>query len=216
MTPSTKFNSLIASITVSMMFPSVAFLIPLLKKAGVGHPALLAAAGLLASAGAYAALAVALRWLMDRSRHARAIVLGPHYVHGTWIGWFRGHSGALRYMVEHFAQDLDGFVISGRSYTEQRAVHGFWSSESVSVDARRGRLVFTYSFEVVDRSQALTGIHTSLFRRPSLRTAPDAYSGFAHDLNDQQRIAVHSYKISEELLTWDDALERAVQRFDNV
>jgi hypothetical protein len=119
-------------------------------------------------------------------------------------------------MVEHFTQDLDGVVISGRSFTEETQVHGYWLSDAVSVDARRGRLVFTYSFDVLAKSTSLSGIHTSLFERVSSRDAPRAYSGFAHDLNDRARIAVHSRNISRDLVPWEAALVRAREMFKDV
>ena len=116
-------------------------------------------------------------------------------------------------MVEHFVQDLDGFVVTGQSFTKTKAVHGYWESESTMLDAKKGKLVFTYTFDVRTQNSSLVGIHSSLFERLSSHHAPTGYSGLAHDLNDQVRIAVHSKKLSNKLVPWEDALAEAERRF---
>lgn len=115
-------------------------------------------------------------------------------------------------MVEHFVQDLDSLVITGRSFTQVSKEHGYWESESTTIDARKGRLIFTYKFDVLTQKHSLVGIHSSLFERKSAHHPPTAISGFAHDLNDDVRIAVHSKKISSDLVPWDQALKDAVSR----
>lgn len=110
-------------------------------------------------------------------------------------------------------QDLDGLDISGRSYDHNREFHGHWTSEATSVDVRKGQLIFTYEFEVLSRPGPLRGVSTFLFRRGASHKAPDALSGFAHDLNDNKRIYVHEEKLSDEYLSWDQALEKAVEKF---
>lgn len=213
MSPAVKFSALVASTTVFLMFWLVAIVSPKLISAGVGNPVIHSVGALVASAGVYRLLTLLIHWLMERSDWVRGKVLGPFYMHGTWIGWFIGHGGHKRYMVEHFSQDLDSQVIAGRSFTDQGLVHGYWTSESVTIDARKGRLIFTYSFDVLRQSSSLSGIHTSLFERLSAKDAPTKISGFAHDLNDPTRIAVHSEKLSEKFIPWDEALQIAMRRF---
>ncbi len=118
-------------------------------------------------------------------------------------------------MIEHFVQDLDGLVITGRSYDSTLREHGYWESEAAAVDARKGKLIFTYKFDVLTQKSSLFGIHTSLLSRGSAHKAPTALSGFAHDLNDATRIAVHSQKLSDDLLEWEHALEEAARRFSS-
>jgi hypothetical protein len=213
MSPAAKFNALLASTTVLVMFFLIAYTVPHLQAAGVHYPIFLSIAALVTSAGIYRLFSLSLRWLMERSDLTRALVLGAHYMHGTWIGWFEGHTNERRYMVEHFIQDLDCLVITGRSFTEARKEHGYWESESCTIDARKGRLIFTYKFDRVTGSSSLVGIHSSLFERRSAYHAPKGISGLAHDLNDNLRIAVHSKKLSDKLVPWDEALEAAVQQF---
>ncbi len=216
MTPAAKFNALLASATVFVMFFAVAYVAPQLKGADIDSPILVSIGALITSAGIYRLLAIAMRGLMERIEFLRSLVLGPYYVHGTWIGWFRGHSGELRYMVEHFTQDLDSLAITGRSYDAAGKEHGYWFSQAVTIDVKRGQLIFTYSFDTTSRSATLTGIHSSLFERKSALKAPDGYAGIAHDLNDQTRIAVHAVKTSSALLPWNEALAKAMKKFKGV
>lgn len=216
MTPAAKFNSFLASTTVFLMFWLVAHFAPMLKEAGGQYSLLGSIGALLASAGAYRILALAVRWLMERSEWVRRVALGPYDMHGTWIGWFRGHNGELRLMVEHFVQDIDGLVISGRSYFADGKDHGLWSSTAVMLDVRRGQLVFTYSFDGNSRSATLMGINNSLLERASALSAPTGYSGLAHDLNDRVRISVTAKKQCSELLPWREALQLAVTEYKDV
>lgn len=213
MSPTAKFNALLAGATVFLMFWLVAYIAPGFEAAGLNYPLLLSGAALITSAGLYRILTIALRWLMERSDYVCSFVLGAHYMHGTWIGWFEGHEKEFRYMVEYFVQDLDAMVITGRSFTKNQKEHGYWESEAVTIDARKGRLIFTYKFDVLTQSNSLTGIHTSFFERESARHPPAGIAGFAHDLNDNTRIAVHSKKLSDRLIPWDEALKAASKQF---
>ena len=214
MSPAAKFNTLLASTTVTIMYFLLVNGASLLQQLSGTYSAALAVGALVASAGLYRLMSVGMRWLMERWQWLNEKVLGASYMHGTWLGWFEGHTKEKRYMVEHFVQDLDSLVITGRSFTAEEREHGYWESESCTIDARKGRLIFTYKFDVLTQKHALLGIHSSLFERKSAHHAPSGISGFAHDLNDDVRIAVHSRKVSRKLLPWDKALKRAVQLYD--
>ncbi|MFK3736435.1 hypothetical protein [Massilia sp. TN1-12] len=215
MSPSTKLNALIASTTVSLMYAAISAVSRI--EPGWSDNALVSAAvGLLLSAGVYRLLTVAIRWLMERNERVRALVLGPYYLHGTWVGYFKGHNKDFRYTVEHYSQDLESVVILGRSYTENRQVHGFWMSDAVSIDAAKGSLLFTYAFDVVTRDTTLYGVNSSMFERRAAHKPPVAISGFAHDLNDKTRIAMHAEKVSDDLISCDAALALAIEKFSKL
>jgi hypothetical protein len=209
MAPSAKLNALIAGSTVFIMFWAVAVVAPFLKDLSVAWTILGSGVSLILSAGIYRMLSLAIRWLAEKSECVNAVVLGPHYVNGTWVGWFRGHGGEIRYMVEHFSQDVEGLAISGRSFAQGGRDHGSWFSHSVSVDVQSSRLIFTYTFEGNDREGPLLGIHSSLLEKPGRAKAPTRYSGLAHDLNDKIRIAVHSMKVADTFVPWHEALAQA-------
>jgi hypothetical protein len=216
LSPAARFHALIATITVFVMFRVISFGLPALGVVGADYPVAGAASTLLGSVGVYRLLAAGLNWLLERQLWIKRLVFGPHFLHGTWVGYFFGHTGEKRYTVEHFDQNLDGLVISGRSYTSAQQEHGYWTTEATSIDARKGRLIYTYTFDVKTRSISLSGVSTFQFERSASHKAPEAISGFAHDLSDEHRIAVHEERISDGFVAWTPALKAAVDRFGGI
>jgi hypothetical protein len=215
MKPIEKLNGLAVTITVMLMLPVVGWIVPLAQKQSESHAFLLPVIALLTTAGTYRVLSISIGAVISCDERLRALVLGPSYMHGTWVGWFRGHTGELRFMIEHFVQDFDSLVITGRSFTESGDTHGYWSSDAVSINSKKGELMFTYVFDVISNKASTSGVHRSLFERRSARKPPTGLAGFAHDLNDPTRIAVTSKKVSSELLRWEDALSQARTIFTN-
>jgi hypothetical protein len=213
MTPATKFNALLTGLTVFLMFWLVTTLAPLIRNVSWLSTSMISLTTLLSSAGFFRLLSMGLSWLMSKSHKVRKFVLGPSYIHGTWVGCFTGHRGDKRYMVEHFAQDLDKLRITGRSFTDQLEQHGHWTSEAVTVDVEHGKLVFTYCFEGITKSAPLPGVHTSTLDRQSQFHAPTALGGFAHDMNDATRIPIYSERFSDDLLPFFEAAKEAKKRF---
>jgi hypothetical protein len=214
MKPVERLTAITLSITVFVILFIVDRVVPILAKQTAEHSFLVPVIAFLTAAGTYRILGSGVTWLFSTNERLRSFVLGPSYMHGTWIGWFRGHTGELRFMVEHFDQDFDSLVISGRSFTSDEKVHGYWSSEAVLIDPKKGELVFTYIFDVITNKASTTGVHKSRFERKSARKPPTGIAGFAHDLNDPTRIAIASKKISDELVGWEEALSKAKSMFN--
>jgi len=134
-------------------------------------------------------------------------------LHGTWIGYFIGHAGDKRFLVELYEQDLDTLIVKGRSYTDQQQFHGQWTSEATSLDVLRSRLVFTYEFQVLSHASPLHGVTIFQLHRSAPHKPPIGLSGIAQDLNDLTRIHVNEEKLSDKLLPWEQALQKAAERF---
>jgi hypothetical protein len=213
MKPLERLTAITLSITVFLVLIMVDQVVPTLARQTATHPILSPVIGFLTAAGTYRILGNGVIWLFSTREPLRRFVLGPSYMHGTWVGWFRGHSGDLRFIVEHFSQDFDSLVITGRSFTSDDKGHGYWSSEAVLIDPKNGELMFTYTFDVITNKASTSGIHKSLFERRSVRKPPTSIAGFAHDLNDPTRLAIASKKISAELLGWEEALSQAKSNF---
>lgn len=207
----TRFYALVTGLTVFVMFWVISSVGPLLDKGSGIHPLIASAGALAGSVGVYRLLALGFTWVLARSVLVRSWVFGPLFLHGTWVGYFHGHTNEKRFVVEHYDQSLDGLTITGRSFTETLKDHGFWTTEATSI--RKERLTYTYSFDVITGTNSLEGITSFLFQRGAPHKGPNALSGFAHDLNDPQRIAVHEFKLSDEFLPWADALAQAKSRF---
>ena len=180
MSPAARFHALISTLTIFVMFWLITYALP--KLLVYANPILMTRGGVtallsgsftfLGSVGAYRLLAWGLTWLLHRSLRVRSWIFGASFLHGTWVGFFIGHAGDKRFTIEKFDQDLDGLVINGRSYTDNRQLHGQWTSHATSVDARSGRLIYTYSFDVGSRSITLDGISTFQFDRSASYKAP--------------------------------------------
>src|SRR5215208_4704616 len=148
MTPETKFHSLVLGLTVTVMLSVILLLVPYIQEATVMQAFLGAVSALLLSSGIYRVIAMGLVELLRRSRWLKSKLLGPYYLEGTWVGYFEGHEGDIRYVVEVFEQDLSSLTIVGRSYTIDGRAHAQWASEAASLDVRHGRLItYTSSLE---------------------------------------------------------------------
>lgn len=220
MSAAARFHASVATLTIFIMFWLITYAIPALSlfvnAAAIDFRVKMLISSfitLVSSVGVYRLIAWGLTWVMQRSLRVRRWIFGASFLHGTWVGFFIGHAGDKRFVIEKYDQDLDGLVISGHSYSINQNLHGQWTSEATSVDARRGRLIYTYSFEVGSRSITLDGICTLQFDRSASYEAPYSLTGYAHDLNDLKRIEVNEVKVSDALLTWQKALEHAVERF---
>src|SRR5436305_13060175 len=85
MSPAAKFNALLASTTVSIMFFLLVYGAPRLQQVSATYSVALTAGALVASAGLYRLMSLALRWLMERWQWLNERILGAHYMHGTWL-----------------------------------------------------------------------------------------------------------------------------------
>lgn len=216
MTPEAKFHALVLGFTVSVMFAVLTLVVPWVEHA----PALGLYGGtaiaLLASGGAYGLLSKGLAFLLGRVRWLKALILGAHYLEGTWVGFFRGHGGHIRYVVEIVQQDLSSLRISGRSYTTEGELHGQWSTDAVSLDAERGRLIFASSADFLTRGVTVQSVGVFQLERPSPGSAATAIEGYVADLVDGVRIAMREEKVSSRHLGVEEALRKAKEMADRV
>lgn len=213
MHPAAKFYGLVTSATIGVMFIVLTWLLPILQSLRSLFGIAGGVAAVLTSVGIYRLISKVAEGLVNRIDWARRWIFGGTYLHGTWAGYFIGRAGDKRFMIEHIEQNLDGIVINGRSYTDKLQLHADWTSVAVSVDARTGRLIFSYTLTIHSRPGTIVGINSSQLQRTSNRNAATAISGHAQDLGDQVRVQVSEIKVSETLLLWDEALQLAQQHF---
>lgn len=213
MGPAARFHGLISSVTILIMFWVVSWANMNLANFTVNYPFLSGLSALVSLVGVYRSLALGISWILHRSIYVRKWIFGAYFLHGTWIGYFIGHAGDKRLIVELYDQDLDSLIQNGRSFTIQKAPHGHWVGGATNVDVRRGRLIYTYSNDIGTNSTTLEGITTFQFEREASHKTPNRLDGYAHDLNDSQRIVIHEEKASDDLLPWSNALDIAVTRF---
>ncbi len=213
MHPATKFYTLVASGTVAVMLALLTWLLPLLQSIALWPSIGSWVAGILTSVGIYRLIGKGAECLIQHCTRVRRWIFGGTYLHGTWVGYFIGRAGDKRYIFEHIDQDLDGVVINGQSYTVDLVPHADWTSVSVSIEARTGRLIFSYTLTLHSRQGTIVGINSSQLERKSHRHAATMIAGHSQDLGDQVRVQVREVKVSDELLPWDEALKLAQQKF---
>lgn len=213
MNPAARLYALVTGATISVMFFLLTCLLPTIQGMRVFSVIGTSIVGILTSVGIYKLISQGAEIIIGRWAPARRLIFGGTYLHGTWVGCFIGRAGDKRFMIEHIDQDLDGAVINGQSYTDALRPHADWTSVSVSVDARTGRLIFSYTLTIHSRPGTIVGINSSQLERKSHRDAATTIAGHAQDLGDQVRVQVREIKVSEDLLPWADALKHAQQKF---
>ena len=111
--------------------------------------------GGLISLATYRLLYEFLKFIFSRWRLFRRVILHKSYLEGTWIGFYIGISGNIRYIKEEFKQDLNGIIIKGRSFDENKQLHAKWVSDVVRIDDRLSKI--KYMYEVTPIKENMTG-----------------------------------------------------------
>jgi hypothetical protein len=209
MLPAAKFYALVTTATIAVMFVALTWIVPMVRGLTTFPAIASGIAAVLVSVGIYLLISRGAETLIHHFAPARRWIFGGTYLHGTWVGFFIGRAGDKRFMIEHIDQDLDGIVIKGQSYTDTLQPHADWTSVSVTVDGRTGRLIFSYTLTIHSRAGTVVGINFSQLQRSSYRSAATTITGHAQDLGDQVRVQVEEVKVSEKLLPWAEALKLA-------
>jgi len=216
MTATNKYHLLISSLTVIIMYGLLTRILPEIQQWMAGEWGVQFIITLLSSIGVYKGLSSLLNLLMSQSTSIKKLVLGGYYMEGTWVGYFIGHDGDKRYIVETFEQDLESLVIRGRSFTSDGKAHANWCSESTSIDVIRGRLTYTYSCDILKNKVTHHGIGVFHFERSGKKRAPSGIQGFVADLVDGERLEVIEIKSSDFLKPFDDGLKDAIEEYTSI
>jgi hypothetical protein len=215
MTPETKFHSLVLGLTVGIMFVVISILVPYIQRAAFLPVLLGAITTIVLSVGTYRLIAKGFVEVLRRSRWLKSKLLGPYYMEGTWVGYFRGHQDDIRYTVEVFEQDFSSLTITGKSYTVADELHAQWFSEATSLDVEKGQLTYTSSLDILSRKSPEQSLVVVQLERKSAKSAPDAIEGYAADLADGVRIRIREEKASSRAMAHRDALPQAKEMFAN-
>jgi len=171
----------------------------------------------LISLGLYQFVATILLFLFKNIRIIRKYFLGPKYLEGTWVGFYIGHGGQVRYIVERFEQDFETLIIRGTSYNELEKFHTSWISFSANVDIAKGELTYMYELRGINEVFNGTGIVFFSFHRKNQDTAPTMIKGFSADLhNNGKRTKSFEYKLKdkENNLTDIEAIKKAIEFYN--
>lgn len=216
MSATNKYHLLISSLTVILMYLLLMQLLPQAQQWAESEPQVQLLVTILSSIGIYKGLSSLLNFLMSQSVFIKKLVLGGYYMEGTWVGYFIGHAGDKRYVVETFEQDLESLVIRGRSFTSDGKAHANWCSESSSIDILRGKLTYTYSCDILTNKVTHHGIGVFQFDRAGKSKAPSSIQGFVADLVDGQRLEVLETRTSDTIKTYEQGLQDAINEYASV
>jgi hypothetical protein len=208
-----RFYFIICTITVVAMYAIIVHLVPLIPLSlGAISKFIIT---LLGSLVLYRLIAWGVDIALRKWLWLRAKVFGPSFLHGTWIGYFRGHNNDLRYVVEHFEQDFDGLVIRGQSFDINGREHAHWTSTSANIDPVRGVLSYLSSCDIMTRNVTAQSVCLFQIKRDDKSDCAHGISGYTVDVNDGVRIAVTEMKIDKKLLPLSEALPKAIEMAAN-
>ncbi len=211
MNPELKFHSLIVSGSTLVVFTAWSQLATLVAN----YPAISVITASLVSIGIYRLLTIVLLAAFRKSSWVKKFILGPSYMEGTWIGFFIGHDEKTRFFIEAFEQDLSGLVIRGKGFRENGEYHGSWISDNTEINARQGKLTYTYEADVIGNSHINPGLAAFSFERKSKDLPPHSMIGFSSDIFNPKKLKSFEKKISSDTsVKIDDALVQAREFYE--
>lgn len=213
MKPILRYHSIILSVTITIMYVVFASASFIRSYVGEVPKFVEIISGLVFSVGLYKSASLLLNATMVHISLIKKIIFGNEYMHGTWVGYFIGNNGDKRVYVEHYEQDLEYLTIRGAGYTEAGELFAQWQSEPATVDPRKGKLVYTYTSDVIHKQETRQGLGVFQLIRLNMNKPPVELKGYVVDLDQGKRLKSEETKISDDLLPPDDALKFAISRF---
>lgn len=231
MRPEIRFHSTIVVLTVAVMYLLVT---RFAKQVGqtpqsLGLWLVLSAAS---SLGFYRALSIVLAWIIEHSSFAMRLVMGPYYLHGTWIGILWTKTRNPRIVVEHYDQSLTNLSIRGQSFKPNGELNATWYTHSAQIQPEKGLLHCFYGVNVLRKLYEVEGIGVLQFDRPSNGEGPRTMTGYGLDTDAGMelekwksegvglgedfsgKLIFEEYrKISNKLLPVDEAKRKALEAY---
>lgn len=166
------------------------------------------------SVGIYKLIILTLTGLLQKCNCIKKWIFGNSYMEGTWVGFYIGNSGEVRYIIENYEQDLEGLTIRGKSYDENYKYHTNWTSSSSNIDVEKGRVSYMYeTYSIKDRNNN-NGIAFFNFERDNKTSPPKSIIGFSSDLFlAGRRLPAMEYKLDTKC-TSKQGLEYAVRYYE--
>lgn len=170
--------------------------------------------GLFVSLGAYRLFAKSIIYLTTKSNWIKKQFLGQYYLEGTWVGFYIGASGHVRFLIEKFEQDIDNLTIRGKSFNDSMEYHANWISSSVNIDIISGRISYLYEVQSIIGNSNNNGIAFFNFDRKSQYSEAKGLNGFSADLHIGKRVKALEIKLSDSCdFDEEQALKKAVELY---
>lgn len=129
---------------------------------------------------------------------------------GTWVGAYMAKDGSVRYLYETYEQTLEGILISGYSYKEDKTLHGKWKASQPIVDSEKKKITYYYETDMVHNTWINQGFASFTLEKKIKSKHFDKMQGFSSDLHSACKINSVEEKVSDDILTvQDQILEKA-------
>jgi len=135
----------------------------------------------LSSIGVFSSIFTLINYLFSKWKWLKRYVLSSYYLEGTWVGFYIGVSGNVRYIIETYEQTFDSLVIKGTSYDENKNLHTFWTSESYNINAKNGEITYQYKVRSTKENTDPNGIAYFSFIRGNNKKPPKMIVGYSAD-----------------------------------
>lgn len=211
MKPEHKFHSYVTGATVTIMYFVIQKLLPLFHLEPSIEPYFKPVGALLLSTGLYKLLAFGLLGFARKLKFVKRHFLGASYLNGTWIGKFTASDASTIYTVEHFEQTLSSLKVRGQAFRASGVSYAQWTSLSETIDELSGLLTYTYNCDKTNEKSSFQGVCVFQFERQEATRGPTRMRGYSADLVDGVRTENRETKISEDLLSFEEALRAAQQ-----
>ena len=214
MTPSAKFHTYVAAITVGLIFVSLHALHQYIPKDNNAD----FAAGLLLTAiialGLYRLVASTMATLLPKWPLLFEFTMGAHYLRGTWGGTVLAKDDQTHLVVEKVEQTLDDVRVRGWAFGADQSLLANWTSEFAQIAPTRGELFCFYSVNIPHNETLIDSLGRMQFDRPSESRGPSVMTGYILETVGEKRLRYRTLqKLSHELPDLDVAKEQVVERF---
>ena len=211
MKPIVKLQSISFSIATGTVFLGWVKL----SELGASYPYIKVIAAIFISLGVYRLTANLIIEASKKWTWVKKIMLGPYYLNGTWVGFYIGTLGKVRFLVERFEQDIDSLVIRGKSFDENLNYHANWTASSVNIDSLTGKISYMYECSPMKDSSNHNGVAIFDFIRNNQSSPAKGLEGFSADLHIGKRTRAKEIKVSSGC-SFDEkaALEKAKELYN--
>ena len=218
MKPIIKFNTIVLSMTTTVVFGIWLYISQLIltypewfKESSNNKYNLLGIimVGLI-SIGVYRLFFLITSYFVNNCQWIKRQVFSSYYLEGIWVGFYIGVSGNVRYLIETFEQNIDGLVIKGTSYDENKNLHSFWTSESINFDSEKGELSYQYKVRSTKEKPDPNGIAYFSIIRGNNHKPASILVGFSADSHLTKKCKAMEYKwIEKTKYDINEALDKA-------
>jgi hypothetical protein len=211
MQPEHRLHALTITATLVGMYTLATKVLPNMEWLGTWQGALVAYVSTL---GAYKSVHWALALILNSNPLFKRLFLRKLFIHGTWVGYYYGEDGKVRYVVDQIEQEIgEPLRVQGYGFGEDGRTHAKW--HSVAADFFNGGkdLIFIFDAEILSAGTKVDGI-TSLTLSRIHWFSPTWITGSSTNIGSKSRLEVNEEKVSSGMLELTIAYRKAREFYE--